>query len=630
MILISVAGMTFVSFYSFQQVETLLISIIETKVAQVIQNAELERELSNVFAETNLLISNFIEQEPGTLQQQGNELVETVQANLTTKVVTNSEKLHPVLKEFSGALQVLLEQCLKISQLFDTIQSTDAQFAERLVQLEDLVSEKMLMLAMQGDSGETFSLEQLVSMIPEYKNLLSQLNIQFMKSRQVNLGLQFVENSYQETLVSLITDFKAALGVITTSGKEFEAIGEELMQLVATYREQIVGFHQEMREFQERLTHVEEVQKKLSEELVQIDRAVSQATENIRQEATASLNSSKTFIISFSLLIMLILIIAGYYALRMIRPLVSLARTANQLAQGDISSSVYPVKSEDEIGVLAASFRNMMAYVQSIADVTENIADGNVQVKVEPRSQKDVLSISLQKLVVYIQHVAQIMQKIAQKDLHVTVTPKSEHDVLNTSLQHMVNNLQMMMDEIDRQNWIKDGVNQLNMELSGGMSLREVCDKATSFAARYLNAGQGVLYTYHADQENLKLAGTFAFTERDEVAKEYRPGEGIIGQVAAEREPILLKHPSREEGLVSTGTFSGAPLNTYTFPLVYENELFGVFELASFELFDEVKQAFLQEITRIIATAIFSAIQRERVQGLLQGSEEERELRDEN
>ncbi|GAK57944.1 two-component hybrid sensor and regulator [Candidatus Vecturithrix granuli] len=622
LILLSVGGITLVSFLSFQRIEWLLVSIIETKVSPIIQNAELEREFSKVSAETNLLISNFTAQDEKVVRQQGTALLEIVRKNLTRSIVTNSEELRAVLEQFIDALQSLVEQGTKIIRISAMIQDIDAQLSEKLGQLEDMVSEKMLMLAMQGTNSEAFSLEQLVSMIPEYKNFHSQLNIQLIKSNQANAGLQIVENTYEDTIVALLNDFKAALGVITISGKEFEAIEGELRQLILTYQQEVVDLHAAMRTFQDRLTRFKQVQDQAAQDMAQINLAVSHATENIRQEATSSVQSSKTLIISLSIAIILILIMAGYYALRMIRPLTSLARTANQLAQGDISSTPYPVKTQDEIGILAVSFRNMVTYVQNIANVTEQIAEGNLQVNVQPRSPKDVLNTSLQKLVIYIQEVAQIMHKISQKDLNVTVTPKSEQDVLNTSLQHMVQNLQSMMDEIGQQNWIKDGLNQLNMELSGGLSLREVCDRATSFIARYLQAGQGVLYIYHAQEERLQLQGTFAFAERDEVSDEYRLGEGLIGQVALERKAILLKHPSRAESVISTGTFDGAPLQTYTFPLVHENELFGVAELASFEPFDDLKQEFLQEVTRIIAMAIFSAIQRERVQTLLRNSQE--------
>lgn len=610
-----------ISFLSFQRIERLLVSIIETKVSQVIQNAQVERELSKVSAETNLLISNFTAQNEEGVSQKGQSLLEILRSHLKERIVTNSEELQTTLQRFIDTLQSLLEQCLEIIRISEAMHEIDTELGEKLDQLEDMVSEKMVVLAMQETNSDTFSLEQLVSMISEYKNFHSQLKIQMIKSQQVNTGLQVVENTGENIIVALLADFKAALGVIAASGRVFKEIEGELLQLLLDYQKEVVEIHEAMRAFQERLAQLKQVQEQVAHDMAQIDLTISQATENIRQEATSSIRSSKTLILSFSFAIILILISAGYYALRMIQPLTSLAQTANQLAQGNISSTPVPVKTQDEIGAFAVSFRNMVTYVRNIANVTEQIAEGNLEINVQPRSQQDVLNISLQKLIQYIQEVAQVMHKISQKDLNVAVAPKSEQDVLNTSLQHMVWNLQAMMDEIEQQNWIKDGLNQLNMELAGGLSLREVCDRATSFLARYLQAGRGVLYTYDAEHERLYLQGTFAFTERDEVSHEYRVGEGLIGQVALERTAILLTHPSQEERIVSTGTFRGAPLQTYTFPLIYENNLFGVAELASFEPFNDLRQTFLQEGTRIIATAIFSAVQRERMQTLLQHKE---------
>lgn len=48
--------------------------------------------------------------------------------------------------------------------------------------------------------------------------------------------------------------------------------------------------------------------------------------------------------------------------------------------------------------------------------------------------------------------------------------------------------------ELDQQNWLKDGVGRLNANLAGDHSLVEICQTALSFAARYVNAGQGSLY----------------------------------------------------------------------------------------------------------------------------------------
>lgn len=286
-----------------------------------------------------------------------------------------------------------------------------------------------------------------------------------------------------------------------------------------------------------------------------------------------------------------IMIGAIWFARSITRPLSVAVEVANQIAQGNLQVA-FMIDSEDEVGQLLRRMQTMTAYIQDVADVANNIS---------------------------------------QKNLQVAISPRSEHDVLNHSLKRMVSTLQEMIAEnrkameaveqrnqvMEQQNWLKDGISQLSSELAGETSLDNVCRKSVSFISRYVNAGQGCLYVYDTEQEVLTLQGTFAFTERNELSNKYTLGEGIIGQVALERKPILLKHVKPEEALIVSGTVSEVPLNTYTFPLLYEDELYGVLELASFEVYDTMKQEFLQEANRVIAMALFSAAQRERSQELL-------------
>ena len=619
LILISVGGITAVSLLSFQHVGNLLITMIDTKVSRTIENANLGRELSDIFADTDLLLRTFLEQED-VLKTEGERLIETLHRNVSSAITGHSEELKEPIQNFIQALQVLLEQCVVITEISQHIRSCNNELESQLTKLEDLLSEKILILVTENTENESFAIDQLAAMTPEYRNILAQITIQIMTSTQAHLGLQTAENTYVQRIRELLENFKINLRIIASAGKDFVPLGKTLTANAELYEERILALHQAMSEFQTRLIHLKKAQNQVTQVMAEIDKEVSLATVNIRQDVSKRTKSSRTMILSLSVAIIIFLSISGYYALNMIRPVVHLSETANQLAQGNITTPLHNVSAQDEIGILANSFRNMVSYIRDIAGITEKISEGNLQVNVIPKSRQDALNISLQKLVNYIQNVAQVTEKIAQKDLHVTVSPKSEHDILNSSLQRMVTNLQTMMEEIEQQNWLKDGINQLNIELSGEISLQNMCNKAVSFVARYTNAGQGVLYLYNEEQKHLKLYGTFAFTDRDIVSNKYKLGEGIIGQAALERSPIFLRHLSQEDALITTGTVNEAPLNTYTFPLIYNEELYGVIELASFEPFNTVKQMFLNESNLAIATALFTAIQREQSQQLLQNT----------
>lgn len=146
----------------------------------------------------------------------------------------------------------------------------------------------------------------------------------------------------------------------------------------------------------------------------------------------------------------------------------------------------------------------------------------------------------------------------------------------------------------DIENWIKDGVNQLNQILINLKDLKDVTDESINFISNYVNAGVAVLYIYEEDNKKLKQYSSFAHVSRDELSNEFSLGEGVVGQVAFQKKPILLKNIKKNEALITTGTVTQNAYNTYTFPLIYNNEIFGVIEIGSFDEFEQKTLSFLK------------------------------------
>ncbi|TWX49263.1 response regulator [Colwellia hornerae] len=168
------------------------------------------------------------------------------------------------------------------------------------------------------------------------------------------------------------------------------------------------------------------------------------------------------------------------------------------------------------------------------------------------------------------------------------------------------------------QNWVKEGVNTLNQELSTQTDTVEVSHKSIHFLCTYLNAGIGSLYIFDEETETLKQYANYAYVQREEIANKFALGEGTVGQVARQKSPIQLKNIKRTQLVVDTGTTSEPPLNTYTFPLIYQNKLFGVIEIGSSEIFDANAAEFFLLANEIIATALSSSKQSQKVQKLLE------------
>ena len=72
------------------------------------------------------------------------------------------------------------------------------------------------------------------------------------------------------------------------------------------------------------------------------------------------------------------------------KPLASLMKTSEALAVGDVEQEVM-VKSNDEIGRLAAAHSRVVDYMKEMAAVSQRMAGGDLSADVKPRSEKDVL-----------------------------------------------------------------------------------------------------------------------------------------------------------------------------------------------------------------------------------------------
>jgi methyl-accepting chemotaxis protein len=80
------------------------------------------------------------------------------------------------------------------------------------------------------------------------------------------------------------------------------------------------------------------------------------------------------------------------------RPISRLVRTSKALADGNVEQEIN-LKSNDEIGALAEAYSGVVDYMKSMADATARLADGDMTVRVKPRSDDDVLGNAFVQLV---------------------------------------------------------------------------------------------------------------------------------------------------------------------------------------------------------------------------------------
>nr|NQU90175.1 response regulator [Bacteroidota bacterium] len=256
-----------------------------------------------------------------------------------------------------------------------------------------------------------------------------------------------------------------------------------------------------------------------------------------------------------------------------------------EMVKGNIDEDIQ-VTSHDELGILAGSFDTMQRGLREVVDKMQKIVDGDYEVSLEPKSDQDRLSMALNKMT------------LALRD---------------TSTENIA------------QNWVKSGQNTLNEKMRGDKDLQELTTEVITFLAEYLQAQVGTIYLLDDEGKSLNLFGSYAFTKRKKLNESFEMGEGLVGQAAFGRQTISLTQLPDDYTRITSSTGDMIPHNVVVQPLIYNKNLIGVIELASKDVLDDNMLDFIKLVSENIAISINSSRSRDKLNELLQQTQQQAE-----
>ncbi|WP_166405105.1 response regulator [Desulfonema ishimotonii] len=282
-------------------------------------------------------------------------------------------------------------------------------------------------------------------------------------------------------------------------------------------------------------------------------------------------------------------------------------------------------KTDGDVVILERNMLGLTSYARHKAD--QFMADAEkIQAMIFQRTLAYMgLSVLIAGAVAFIMF-SSILSSVSALNLTMSEITKTGRLMRATlkgrnEIARMAGYFNALIGKLQDQFWLRDGLNSLNRELSGDPDYTELMSRSIRFISRYVEACAGVLYSHDPDSGVCELKASFAFVERAYLAHRFEAGEGIVGQVALEKSPILLRNISREEAVGNTGTVSEPVRHIYALPLLYEDALCGVMEIAAFQPIDPVRKEFLDSAGQVVAAAIYTALQKEEVRSLYTASE---------
>ena len=217
-----------------------------------------------------------------------------------------------------------------------------------------------------------------------------------------------------------------------------------------------------------------------------------------------------------------------------------------------------------------------------------------------------------------IAQVNSFTQQLIHDNLEVDFQLKGDNDTLGETLINLRNTLktnqengQKLRKAEEQRNWIAEGLAHFSETLRNYIhEPDQLSFQVIKDLTKYVNAIQGGFYLLDdSDPHNrfFKLASFFAYDRRKFANQIIKWGDGLIGTSALEKKTINLKHIPESYITVTSGLGEANPDNLIVVPMIYEDQIFGVLELASFTKYDSDHIALIEKTAESVA-ATLSAI----------------------
>ncbi|MCI1774629.1 response regulator [Paenibacillus lautus] len=173
------------------------------------------------------------------------------------------------------------------------------------------------------------------------------------------------------------------------------------------------------------------------------------------------------------------------------------------------------------------------------------------------------------------------------------------------------------------QSWLNSNMARVTELLEGINSLEEVGQRFISEFTPILGAHYGAIYIRQEDKHpnKLEMKGSYAHEGGEEPKVAFMIGEGLVGQAALDKKPVVLKSAPEDYMKVESAWGASKPASIMIYPILFESEVLGVVELASFEETTSLQEQLMSQLSQSLGIILNNITGRLRVEQLLRESQ---------
>jgi HAMP domain-containing protein/CheY-like chemotaxis protein/signal transduction histidine kinase len=312
-----------------------------------------------------------------------------------------------------------------------------------------------------------------------------------------------------------------------------------------------------------------------------------------------------------------------------------IVKVVTAVANGELTQKL-TVNAKGEVAALAETINNMTNTLATFADQVTTVArevgvegrlGGQANVPGAAGTWKDLtgnVNLLADNLTNQVRAIAEVATAVTKGDLtrSIQVDASGEVAELKDNINTMIDNLRLTTDHNTEQDWLKTNLARFTGMLQGQRELTTVGRMLLSELAPLVNAQQGVLYQMESEEQGtLQLLSSFADSVEGH-QETVKLGTGLVGQCALEKRRMLISDLPTTTVPVRSGLFEAVPRNVIVLPVLFEDRVKAVIELASLGSFTASHLAFLEQLTASIGIVLNSIEATMQTEGLLKQSQQ--------
>jgi signal transduction histidine kinase/HAMP domain-containing protein len=317
----------------------------------------------------------------------------------------------------------------------------------------------------------------------------------------------------------------------------------------------------------------------------------------------------------------------------------NIAQVTTAVAKGDLSQKI-TVDVKGEILELKNTINTMVDQLSSFAaEVTRVAREVGTEGKLGGQAEVEDVSGTWRRLTenvnqlagnltTQVRAIAEVSTAVTQGDLTRSISVEAQGEVaeLKDNINQMIANLRDTTKRNEEQDWLKTNLARISGLMQGQRELRTVTQLIMSELTPTVSAQHGAFFLAESpDGEDaktrLRLIASYGYQQRKSVSNTFELGEGLVGQAAVEHKSILITDAPPDYIQITSGLGEAAPVNIIVMPILFEEQVLGVIELASLKPHSEIHRTFLEQLMETLGVVLNTIMANMRTEELLQQSQ---------